>query len=233
LISSKVKVIFFDAAGTLIVPRPSVGRIYAQAAARHGFHIPPQEIDRLFKKTWKKYGGLRTLVPTGTHRKASEKAWWDRFVRETMEPFKMGRHFDDFFNNLYKIFESEKSWQVFPDVKKTLSSLKIKGFRLGVISNWDSRLIPLLKRLDLSRFFDKIIVSSQIGAAKPNPVIFQKAARLLRQSPEGCLHVGNDLEEDYRGALRAGFSAVLLNRTGKSPGRSVRIRSVSELCRII
>ena len=216
------------------MPRPSVGHIYAQGAARHGFRIPPQEIEKLFKKTWKKYGGLRTLLPAdGTNQKASEKAWWERFVRETMEPFKMGRHFDDFFDALYKIFEYEKSWRVFPDVEKTLSSLKTKGFRLGVISNWDSRLIPLLKRLDLSRFFDKIIVSSKIGAAKPNPAIFRKAARLLRQNPEGCLHVGNDLEEDYRGALRAGFSAVLLNRTGKSPGRNVQIRSVSELCRII
>ena len=228
--SSKAKVIFFDAAGTLIAPHPSVGHIYARVAAWHGFRLSSGAVNRHFRETWKKRGGLRTLLPQpGADLYVSEKIWWEEFVAETMAPFKLGRHFNNFFNDLYKIFEEKGCWRVFPDVKRALSSLKNKGVRMGVISNWDTRLITLLKTLDLSRFFDKIIVSSQARAAKPDPMIFKKAARFFERNPGECLHVGNDFEEDYRGALEAGFSAILLDRTGKTRLRCSRIGSLGEL----
>jgi putative hydrolase of the HAD superfamily len=211
-------------------PHPSVGHVYAHVAARFGLKIKPENVNQRFKTVWKARGGLKTLLPIhGFSLYEIEITWWKRFVEEVMEPFRMGCYFNEFFENLYVVFEQGDSWRVFPDVKETLLNLKKMGFRLGVISNWDSRLIPLLKTMDLSRFFDKIVVSSQAGMAKPDPAIFKEAARRVECRDEECLHVGDSVEEDYLAALGAGFSAVLLNRVGKHQSGHRQIGSLNEL----
>ena len=51
-----------------------------------------------------------------------------------------------------------RMWIVFGDVVRTLEDLAADGFKLGIISDWDDRL--LLKRLRLDRYFESIIVSA-------------------------------------------------------------------------
>jgi putative hydrolase of the HAD superfamily len=64
--------------------------------------------------------------------------------------------------------------------------------------------------------FRATIHARAIGAAKPDPVIFQAAARALDVTPAEVAHVGDDPELDVLGAQRAGMLAVWLNRGGAS-----------------
>jgi len=97
-----------------------------------------------------------------------------------------------------------------------------------VISNWDERLRPLLRNLNLDHFFQAIIVSCEAGSCKPSHAIFHAAARALELPPESILHVGDSLESDVHGARDAGFKPLLIRRGRKRVGHG-EIRSLREL----
>ena len=66
------------------------------------------------------------------------------------------------------------------------------GLKLGIVSNFDTRLRPILKGLGLDQLFDTIVISAEIGVEKPNPIIFEAACQELGVLPEEAVHVGDD-----------------------------------------
>jgi putative hydrolase of the HAD superfamily len=102
---------------------------------------------------------------------------------------------------------------VYADVIPAVQSLHCDGIRTAVLSNWDGRLRPLLRRLDLARFFDPILVSCEVGHAKPDPEIFRLAAAALDLPPDQILHVGDDPVFDFAAARNAHLHAALIDRT--------------------
>jgi putative hydrolase of the HAD superfamily len=96
----------------------------------------------------------------------------------------------------------------------SLDALASSGTRLGIISNWDERLRILLKDLRLEKYFEAIVISCDVGFAKPSPVIFEHAAEKLGVSPAAILHVGDSTEMDVAGAKSAGFQAARIRRAG-------------------
>jgi putative hydrolase of the HAD superfamily len=101
---------------------------------------------------------------------------------------------------------------VFDDVRPTLQVLRERGFRLGILSNWDERLRPLLNELGLSTYFDVFAVSIEVGAPKPSLKIFDHAAAALGLPPQALLHVGDSRSEDVEGARAAGLASLLIDR---------------------
>jgi putative hydrolase of the HAD superfamily len=87
------------------------------------------------------------------------------------------------------------------------------GLKLAVLSNWDERLGPLLQSLGLRSYFDQIFVSIEIGSHKPEPAIFEHAAREMKLSPGEILHIGDSEREDVSGAQNAGFNAARIKRS--------------------
>ena len=66
------------------------------------------------------------------------------------------------------------------------------GMKLAIVSNFDTRLRPILQQLGLEQLFDSILISAEIGVEKPNPTIFEKACQQLGVLPEETVHVGDD-----------------------------------------
>jgi putative hydrolase of the HAD superfamily len=101
---------------------------------------------------------------------------------------------------------------VHADVFPTLEALHREGIRTAVLSNWDDRLRPLLRRLGLEPFFSTITISCEVGVAKPDPGIFRAAASALNLEPQFILHVGDDPILDLAGARDVGLHALLIRR---------------------
>lgn len=193
--------ITFDVGGTLIECRPSVGHIYSEVAARRGYVVEPGILNSRFRAAWRSARLFR-------HTRAD----WSALVDATFEGLIRPLPSETFFPELYERFSEPNAWRVYDDVLTTLNALKSRGIKLGIISNWDERLRPLLKQLDLDRYFEKIIVSCEVSACKPAVEVFRAACSSLRSPPQNTLHIGDDLEKDVLGAEAAGLQAWHLRR---------------------
>lgn len=110
---------------------------------------------------------------------------------------------------LYQEFQRPEAWRVAPGAHAALACLRSAGVRLAVVSNFDTRLRPILDGLGLSPLFDEVVVSAEVGAEKPNPVLFEAACASLRSDPALTVHVGDDRRNDLCGARDAGCHAWL------------------------
>lgn len=196
-----IEAITLDVGGTLIEPWPSVGHIYAEVAARHGVQAEPAELTRRFVQAWRAQDAFQYT-----------RADWAAVVDATFEGLSTQLPSQTFFGELYSHFAKAECWHVYEDVIPTLTALRQQGIRLAVISNWDDRLRPLLKSLELAHWFEVIHVSAEIGAHKPDTRIFQTAAESLETPPDRILHVGDGEREDYQGALVSGLQSRWLCR---------------------
>lgn len=104
--------------------------------------------------------------------------------------------------------------ETFPGACEVLRDLD--GFYpLGLITNgptdaqWRK-----INKFDLSEIFEVILISGQLGIAKPDPRIFDVALEGLRVAPEEAIMVGNSLEHDHMGAMNAGVRFVWANHRG-------------------
>lgn len=123
-----------------------------------------------------------------------------------------------------------------PDIIDTLKKLTQPGLKLGIISNTFVNACSLDKHLaeeGLLDFFDIRLYSYQFAFRKPDRRIFLEAARQLDESPENIIYVGDRLDKDIMGALKAGMRAVLkrayTNHGKKPPKGTIRIEKISEL----
>jgi putative hydrolase of the HAD superfamily len=120
-----------------------------------------------------------------------------------------------YFDELYAEFERPGIWECYPEVASVLDRLA-PDFTLAVMSNFDGRLRSVLNHLGLNALFSEIIISSEVGAEKPHPWIFEETARRLALAPEEILHVGDDPDADWRGAEAAGYQVFELKRPSNS-----------------
>lgn len=215
---NKIQAVTFDVGGTLIDPWPSVGHIYADVAKRHGrSDADPAELNRRFAEAWRAKANFDY----------SRRAWAEIVAQTFSGPRAAGEELS-FFSDLYERFAEPDALRIYDDVVPALEKLRERGLRLGVISNWDERLRPLLRALKLDRFFERVIVSAEFGQHKPAPAIFRHALQQLGLPSEAVLHVGDSPMEDVTAAEHAGLKALLIDRRAgaSTPGT---IRSLAEL----
>ena len=227
-----LKVIFFDAAGTLIEVRGSVGEIYSRVAREFGFEAEPDILQQNFAYSFQRQPPLAFPAVTPDAMLIElEKGWWRNLMREVFSGPGPFPRFDEFFDEIFERFRSRESWRVYEDVAPALTELKHRGLKLGIISNFDSRLYDVLRACGLDRFFDSIHVSTRVGAAKPDPAIFQAALNYHAVEPWQAWHVGDGLREDVEGAMTAGINAILLDRNNRfaENAPATRITSLNQL----
>jgi putative hydrolase of the HAD superfamily len=118
----------------------------------------------------------------------------------------------------------------YPEVPGALARLRSDGARLAVVSNWDVSLHDVLERTGLRRLVDTVVISAELGVAKPDPAIFHAALERLGTGAEGAVHVGDSMQADVAGARAAGLQAVLVVRDGAVAPQGVRaVSSLAEL----
>jgi dihydrofolate synthase / folylpolyglutamate synthase len=214
---SSIRAVTFDVGGTLIEPWPSVGDVYGRVAERHGIRVSPHVLNQRFSAAWKAKKNF-----------GYKKSDWSELVDQTFAGLAATPPSASFFPELYEQFAGAAAWRIYDDVRSCLDRLRRSGIKLGAISNWDERLRPLLRELDLDRYFDAVVVSSEAGCRKPGPEIFRAAADLLGTPPQAILHVGDSRVEDFAGARAAGCQALLLTR-GPAAAEDGVIASLDEL----
>lgn len=229
-----IKAVFFDAAGTLMRPARRVGESYGVIAAKYGVVVSSAEISERFRACFEAAPRLAFPGAKRNELPALERDWWKRLVAEVFKPWATFTSFDDYFEELFSYFAAPDAWQLYPDVLETLSALKDHGVILDVISNFDSRLVKILDGLGAAPWFDQIILSSEVGFAKPDREIFTVALQRHGLSGHDALHVGDSETNDLHGANNAGLKGVLVDRDNHaSPGAHSCVRSLKELLSLL
>jgi putative hydrolase of the HAD superfamily len=122
----------------------------------------------------------------------------------------------------------------FADVEATLGECKRRNLALVVVSNWDVSLHAVLDRLELAGLLDGVVTSAEAGARKPAPAIFEEALTVAGVGAQNAWHVGDSVEEDVAGALRAGIRPILICRgQAPVPGEVPVISTLAELPRLL
>ncbi len=217
----KPTVLFFDAVGTLFRVRGSVGQIYSQVAADYGVRVDPQALDRAFYQAFAEAPAGACPGLTESSLLAWERAWWRQVVQETFAQVgsltAFGEYrFESFFAQVFELFAGADPWELYPETLPVLQTLQQEGIRLGVISNFDSRLLPVLRQLQLDPYFSSITLSTQVGYAKPDAKIFHTALKAQGILSGQAWHIGDSYSQDYLGAKAAGLNALWLDRLGRS-----------------
>jgi len=212
-IPAGTKAILLDAGGTLFRPFPSVGHYYSQVAAKHGCKVGVKEVEAAFRRVWSEHDGIGDL--RGQSNEKVEKEFWRKIVMAVFKDFKGLKAFDPFFDELHTLFAEPGVWKLYPEVEEVLRALKEKKFIIGMVSNWDSRLLKLCKGLGIDRYFDFKVISAVFGVAKPDPKIFREALTQANVHADDAVHIGDSLEDDVRGAHLAGIKALWLDRSNR------------------
>jgi putative hydrolase of the HAD superfamily len=210
-----LKAIFFDAAGTLFHLPKGVGHHYALVGRRMGLNLDAPALDTAFANVWRTMPSRPT---TGTPRIDDDKGWWAELVDRVVEEVAPQTHAldrDAFFEAAYSHFAEAEVWELYPETEEILEALRSR-FELGVISNFDGRLRMILQHLGISKCFAEVVISSEVGADKPDALIFRRAAELAGVAPEEAMHVGDDPVRDWQGAESAGFKVFRLDRPRNS-----------------
>lgn len=209
--TEEIDLITFDAGGTLFDMVPSRDDIFVKILSRRfeGLSGPLtvaalRKADRLFDAEFASQDG-----------KNEEPFWrrYDKFVfRELGIEDDSGAVHSELDATFSQAIPKVDSWVDFPETRSVLERVKARGFKLGVVSNATDLTKRVLDNLDLSRYFDFIIVSEEVGFRKPRPEIFRLAASMGGTSPNRALHIGDKFAVDVVGAKSAGMNAVLVDR---------------------
>ena len=221
---SRIQVVFFDAADTLFHIHGSVADIYLQYAEKHGFKKTGESLGAIKVAFGRAFRDAPPPVFAATEPmaiKQSERLWWFDIVHNVFYRVGMFGGFDEFFEEVFAVFERPDSWRLFPETRDVLATLKAQGFELGIISNFDSRLFSVLRGLGIADLFDTITISSLAHAAKPSARIFQQALDKHAVDPADALHVGDSRAGRCEGrpGRRTDRGAVGACRTGASVER--------------
>lgn len=232
---------FFDLAGTLIEVRGGLGFQYAAISSQFGVRADPEAIDAAFPRAFRTAGQM-VFPRTEAEEVASlERGFWKDVVRLVFADVGLsqkfvGAPFDAFFDRLFDHFATAAAWNVYPDVVPALDRLRRHGIIVGLITNFDHRVFPLLDAVNLTRLVDSITIPSRAGAAKPERAIFEHALARHGVRPSEAVQIGDSIRDDVEGAQAAGLRGVLIDRKGRrrsEAGDVPRIGTLDELLPLV
>jgi putative hydrolase of the HAD superfamily len=238
----QIKAVFFDLGETLLnFGKVDTGRIFKEAARlSYGFlRQLKQKVDSFG------YYFLRNLISIRVHYLFSNITGRDFDSLALLK--KIGRK--------WRLQLNEQQWQylawlwyeplgkiatVETNIIETLEKLKNAGLKLGIVSNTfvhGSSLDKHLAQLGMLEYFPIRLYSYNYSFRKPDRRIFETAADLAGEEPKKTMFVGDRLDNDIKGALKAQMHPVLksayTNNGRKVPKGVVKINNLSELPQVI
>jgi len=217
-----LKAVLFDL-GLTLAKTASFPEIYRRILARFGVTASLDDIVRAQNATEGEFD-------IATYDENRRKEFWTNYNASLLEKLGIEE------KRLFLAAQIDELWwkcshvQLYPDVESTLSQLRAKGLKLGLVSNgFKQDLEYILGELGLEKWFDAVVCIDSCNCAKPDKEIFLYALNELEVKAGEALFVGDSVVHDYEGASNAGIKPLLIDREGKIQGRYDKIASLTEL----
>lgn len=212
--SPEIKAIFFDVGNTLLLPYPSVADICTEVLSWRGHELDPLKLSRAVEFVDQNYEKRYREDDSFWMKEADTAKLWIELYMLMLDEAGLEEDISDVATDIYAEFGDGQRWQPYPDVIPTLMNLSASGYKIGLVSNWDTRLTSLSIETGLSRYLDFVISSANVGLLKPQPEIFELALARADVEAGQAIHVGDHYYADIMGARSVGITPVLLDRHG-------------------
>jgi phosphoglycolate phosphatase len=208
------KLIIFDLDGTLIDAYPAIIKSFNYTMQKLGYK--PQDASTIRKSVgWGDEFLLRPFIK-------------EKDLKKALLIYR--RHHKDSLVRYSRLY---------PKVKRVLSYLKDRGYKLAVASNRPTRFSwILIRHLKLKRFFDYVLCADRLRNIKPHPEILNKIMKKFRFMPAQTIYVG-DMTIDVQAGKRAKVKTIVVT-TGSSTRKEIKrskpsriIKSFSSLISLI
>ena len=221
-----LKAVLFDL-GLTLIRTASFPEIYRRILARFGVTAALNDIARA-------QNAAESEADTSTYDESRRKEFWINYNVSLLKKLGITE------NTVFLAGKIDELWwecshvQVYSDVEPTLSGLRDKGLKLGLVSNgFKKDLKHILGELGLRRWFDVVVCIDSCNCAKPAKEIFLYALNELGVQPSEALFIGDSVKEDYQGAMNVGVKPFLIDREGRIPSKYNKITSLTDLLTIV
>jgi 2-haloalkanoic acid dehalogenase type II len=217
--TEELDAILFDAGGTLIDAIPSRETVFSKVLSKHGKKVDSKRVASLIAKADGVFDS-----EFAKHDGKSEDALWSKYDNFILDELGIRGDRENLTKDLSaawsEIAPRVESWVCYPETESVLEILKEREFELGVVSNATDLVRKVFDNLGLTKYFDFLVISDEVGVRKPSPKIFQIALEKAGTSPGRTLFVGDKFAIDVAGAKRVGMNAVLVDRVNAFPNAS-------------
>jgi HAD superfamily hydrolase (TIGR01549 family) len=227
-----IDIVFLDAGDTILYPHPSYSEIFARVVTEHGHRLDPWQVDAVRRRLAPHLVDIAedSGVAQGGASLSAEKsrAFWSFLYRRFLEELRIPH--EELVGPLFEVFSSTSTYRLFDDVLPALRELGDRGYRLGLISNFERWLEEMLVELEVGHVFDVAVISGIEGVEKPDATIYRRALEKAGAGAERAVHVGDSPGLDVEPARSVGMRTVLLDRFGHYEGHEgPRIGSLKEV----
>jgi putative hydrolase of the HAD superfamily len=189
----RLPVILFDAGSTLIRREPSEPAVLLRQLAGIGLDVTSGRIERAWYRgeTWA--GEQLTRENNGAPR-LERRQFISGMVCATVQNLDLALSeagLDNVVSACCDAFDTDRPWQPVPGARATLRELDSRGYRLGLVSNFDSSLRDILQVHEMYDRFSAIVISDEVGVEKPDPSIVRIACKQLGVEPCDSVYVGD------------------------------------------
>ncbi|MDD5389276.1 MAG: HAD-IA family hydrolase [Gallionellaceae bacterium] len=220
----------FDFADTLAELQPNRQDIVVDYIERvGGIQVDPDTITRAYKAVdlLMPYSSVKTTTPE------QRVDFYRDYNRQLFALLGVSHRADP--SGLITAFCKRKAhWQLKPGARDTLVTLRERGYHIGIISNFDSRLEHLVyDYLGLGDTVDYLHISQTEGVEKPDPRFYLGFFERHGLSIERSVYVGDSYTLDFLPATGIGLRAWLLDEAGLYPHLPEAIRSIGDLSGLV
>lgn len=234
-----IKAVFFDWFDTLAHYDPSREELQSQVLKEFGINLSPQEIipgifaaDKLFFKensvnpVRKRSPEEQAKVYASYQITLLTEAGVDMSAKPDL-PHKIMARMQEVYPKM--------DFTLFEDVLPILHLLKERHLILGLLTNLDSDMEPICRKLGLDPYIGFTVTSGEVGADKPEAPIFQEALKRAGVEAAQTIHVGDQYSTDITGAMGVGINPILIDRNNLNTEVTdcPRIHSLPELSEYI
>ena len=209
-----IKAVFFDLYHTLVRYEPPREELQAKALKDFGIEVNPEVLRRPLVIA---DDFIYQEIARHSLSKRSEQekmALWVQYQKVLLKEAGIKADQKLVLGLLGKMRQMEMKLVTFDDVVPTLTELRNGGFILGLISNVEHDMTPLLTETGLQSLLQVVVTSLDAGFSKPQPEIFQEALKQAGVKASEALYVGDQYQVDVGGANNAGMKGILLDRGG-------------------
>ena len=223
-----ITAVFFDLYGTLAGFRPSRYEIQSEALADFGITVTPDGILRGYHLADAFMSYQNATKPVRSLSREENRVFFAEYERRVLRGAGVEVSQDEAWEIWRRIRKIDYGLAPFDDTIPALTACRQMGLKVGLISNMNQSGDELAASMGLLPHMDFSITSQEVGAEKPDPLIFERALERAGAQPENAVHVGDQITSDVAGALNVGINAVLLDRDGNHKGYTAQPR-ISEL----